>query len=234
MSKKSDRTSKTVEVGSGKIAEVADRFNREYGGESFDLPEEVQSLPIFQDWVSGALAQKKSSNFWEAERPKKNWNCLDIGCGVSFLIYPWWEWNAFFYGQEISSVAKDALDSRAPQLNSKLYKGVNLCPAHRLNYEENFFDLAIATGFSCYYDLDYWCDVLGQVKKVLKPDSWFVFDVVNPDSKLAEDWEILESYLGTEVFLEAIADWEKMIKATGVKKMSRQEGELFDLYKVRW
>jgi hypothetical protein len=35
------------------------------------------------------------------------------------------------------------------------------------------------------------------------------------------------------VFLEPIAEWEKIIKAAGGKVIARQSGELFDLYKVR-
>jgi len=35
------------------------------------------------------------------------------------LIYPWRDWQAFFYGQ-VSTVARDALNARGSQLNSKL------------------------------------------------------------------------------------------------------------------
>jgi hypothetical protein len=40
--------------------------------------------------------------------------------------------------------------------------------------------------------------------------------------------------LGAEVFLEPIADWEKIIRATGAKIVKQQSGELFDLYKVKF
>ncbi|MDY6939189.1 MAG: class I SAM-dependent methyltransferase [Cyanobacteriota bacterium] len=216
------------------MTQLAYRFNREYRGESFELPEEVEAMPIFRDWAAGKLQSRVASPFWEMAKPKKNQHCLDIGCGVSFLIYPWWEWNAFFYGQEISNVARDALQSRAPQLNSKLFKGVEMGAAHELEYEANRFDLAIATGFSCYFSRDYWSVVMQQVKRVLKPEGQFVFDVLNPEAALAEDWAILETYLGTEVFLDSIEDWEKTIKAAGVRKKSSKPGELFTMFKVQW
>lgn len=216
------------------ITTVAHRFNQEYQGGAFDLPPEVETLEIFRDRMAGTLAEKITSPFWEIAKPHKHQRCLDIGCGVSFLIYPWRDWEALFYGQEISTVAKDALNVRGPQLNSKLFKGVTLAPGHQLQYEDHQFDLAIATGWSCYYPLSYWELVLKEVKRVVKPGGDFVFDVLIPDAELSEDWAILETYLGTEVFLEPLENWETIIKATGAKLLKRKPGTLFQLYKIRF
>lgn len=215
-------------------AQIASRFNRQYRGEAFELPEEVESMPIFQDWVAGTLNTKISSPFWEIQCPRKNQHCLDIGCGVSFLVYPWRDWGAYFYGQEISTVAQEALNSRGPQLNSKLFKGVKLGSAQQLLYDNDQFDLAIATGCSCYYPLEYWSNVITEAKRVLKPEGRFVFDVLNPDNPLALDWAVLETYLGTEVLLEPLTSWENTIKSAGGKIIKRMAGELFELYLVRF
>lgn len=215
-------------------AKIVSRFEKQYQNKPFDVPEEVESLPIYSEWKSGALTDKLTSPFWEIAQPKKNQRCLDIGCGVSFLIYPWRDWQSFFYGQEISKTAIEALNSRGSQLNSKLFKGVKSGPAHILNYEPDFFDLAIATGWSCYYPLNYWKQVMANVQQVLKSDGFFVFDVLNPERPDAEDWAVLEMYLGAEVFLEPISAWESLIKDCGAKVVKRQEGLLFDLYKVRF
>ena len=216
------------------LAQVAKRFNQQYRGDAFELPAEVEAMPIFREWATGTLPGRIASTFWEIAQPQKDQRCLDIGCGVSFLIYPWNDWRAIFYGQEISTVARDALNARGSQLNSKLFKGVELGPAHQLKYEAAQFDLAIATGWSCYFPLDYWSAVIAEVKRVLKPGGQFVFDVLDQELPLAEDWAVLETYLGAEVFLEPIAEWEKTIKAAGAKVVSRQPGELFELYKVRF
>ena len=104
------------------IATVQKRYDREYRNEAFDLPAEVESMPLFREWVSHTLSGKIASPFWELAQFQKNQRCLDIGCGVSFLIYPWRDWEVFFYGQEISFVAKEALNSRVSQLNSKIFK----------------------------------------------------------------------------------------------------------------
>ena len=62
----------------------------------------------------------------------------------------------------------------------------------------------------------------------------FVFDILNSEQPLAEDWAVLETYLGAEVFLEPISKWEKIIKAGGAKIVKQQLGELFELYRVRF
>lgn len=216
------------------LAAVANRFNQEYQGNSFQLPKEVEAMPIFRERASGILQAKVTSPFWQIAQPQKNQSCLDIGCGISFLIYPWRDWQAFFYGQEISNVAQEALNRRGPQLNSKLFKGVRLGPAHHLGYEPNQFDLVIATGVSCYFPLNYWAAVMADVKRVLKSEGRFVFDVLNPEALLAENWAILETYLGAEVFLESLADWQKTIQAAGGQIARSLPGELFQLYKVQF
>jgi SAM-dependent methyltransferase len=216
------------------IDAIALRFNRDYRGEAIPLPPEVEEMPIVQERKAGLLAAKLASPFWQLAQPKKQQRCLDIGCGVSFLIYPWREWEAQFYGQEISAVGRDVLNARGPQLNSKLFKGVKLGPAHQLQYEAQQFDLAIATGFSCYYPLEYWSLVLSEAKRVLKPDGFFVFDLLNPDAALAENWAILETYQGAEVFLHSLTEWQQLIKSAGAQTVKTLPGELFQLYKVKF
>lgn len=216
------------------IAIVTDRFNREYGGKTADLPDEVKEMPIYKERASGLLQAKLTSPFWQLAKPQKKQRCLDIGCGVSFLIYAWREWEAFFYGLEISSMARDVLNARGPQLNSKLFKGVELGAAHQLPYEDKQFDLVISTGVSCYYPLAYWKDVLFEVKRVLKPTGSFVFDAIDPEMSTAENWAILETYLGTEIFLEPLSDLRATIQSSGGKIITNLAGEVFQLYKVKF
>jgi SAM-dependent methyltransferase len=216
------------------IQAVAQRYNQEFSGQPFDLPQEIEEMSIFKDWIAGSLTPRISTPFWEALKPQKRYHCLDIGCGISFLIYPWREWDALFHGHEISAVACQALTSRGPQLNSKLFKGVKQAPAHRLEYDAHFFDLVIATGVSGYYPADYWETVLQQVKKVLKPGGHFLFDAINPEAPLAESWAILETYLGAEVWLDNLDQWPALVKATGGRLVSHRDYELFRLFKVKW
>jgi SAM-dependent methyltransferase len=217
---------------SSEIDRVKQRFDREFKQEAFDLPAEVEAMPIFRDWISHNLAAKITSPFWELAGFQKNHRCLDIGCGVSFLIYNWREWETYFYGQEVSMVARAALNSRGSQLNSKLFKGVQAGAAHQLQYENDTFDRAIATGFSCYYPPEYWKLVLQEVKRVLKPNGVFIFDAIDPDTELAENWAILETYLGAEVFLSPLTEFTELVKEVGGRVTSTKSGELFQMYRI--
>jgi len=218
----------------GQIQAVAQRYNQEFSGQPFDLPAEVEEMPMFHDWVSGALSSRIATPFWEAVQPRKRDRCLDIGCGISFLVYPWRQWDALFHGHEISTVACQALTARGPQLNSKLFKGIKQAPAHRLEYDGQLFDLVIATGVSCYYPAVYWQTVLGQIKRVLKPGGWLLFDAINPIAPLAESWAILETYLGAEVYLDDLDQWPTLVQAAGGRVVSHRDYELFRLFKVKW
>lgn len=217
-----------------RLATVALRFNREYKREPIALPAEVEAMPVAQEHAAGLLQARLTSPFWQLAKPQKNQRWLDLGCGVGFMIYPWYEWDAVFYGQEISTIARDLVNSRGSQINSKLFKGVKLAAAHELEYEANFFDGAIATGVSCYYPLDYWAEVLAAVKKTLKPGGVFVFDIVDAELPLAENWAILETYLGAEVFLEPMSEWKKIIQAAGGKIAKTLPGEILQLVKVQF
>ncbi len=209
------------------IENTTRRFEREYRQENFALPPEVEAISIFDEWQAGSLQNRIASKFWELKTPKKKQAWLDIGCGLSFLIYPWYEWDAFFSGQEVSMAARDILMSRGPQLNSKLFRGVKLGPGHLLAYEDRQFDSAISTGWSCYYPLDYWERVIDEVKRVLKPGGSFLFDVIDPESPLAEDWAILETYLGAEVLLTPLSEWRSLVRQAGGKIVKSSPGELF-------
>ncbi len=214
------------------LENTTQRFERQYCRENLTLPSEIEAMAIFDEWQMGNLQDRISSRFWELKTPKKKQTWLDIGCGLSFLIYPWNEWEAFFYGQEVSKTARDILMSRAPQLNSKLFRGVKLGAGHSLAYEDNLFDGAIATGWSCYYALDYWERVIAEVKRVLKPGGSFVFDVIDPEKSLAEDWAILETYLGAEVLLTPRSEWQSLVRQAGGKIVKSLPGELFECWQI--
>lgn len=70
------------------------------------------------------------------------------------------------------------------------------------------------------------------MKKVLKPGGSFIFDILNPDAEGAENWAILETYLGAEVGLEALSDWENVIKSSGAKIKQHKSHECFEVYRV--
>ena len=80
--------------------------------------------------------------------------------------------------------------------------------------------------------MDYWVKVFTEIKRVLKPDGVLLFDVLDPDAPLAEDWAILETYLGTEVELTSLQDWKDCLKQLGGKVKKSVPGELFQCWKI--
>jgi SAM-dependent methyltransferase len=96
------------------------------------------------------------------------------------------------------------------------------------------FDRVIATGFSCYYALEYWKLVLQEARRVLKPNGVFIFDAIAPDVELAENWAILETYLGAEVYLTPLNEIVALVQSMGGKITAKKDGTLFCMYRVQW
>jgi SAM-dependent methyltransferase len=111
---------------------------------------------------------------------------------------------------------------------------VELGSADRIRAEAQQFDGVVATGWSGYYPFDYWQQVLAEVKRVLKPGGVLLVDVVNPDADLTENWAILETYLGAEVLLPKVEEWKALFKEAGCKVGRSSQGELFELFQVRF
>ncbi|MGQ9866285.1 MAG: class I SAM-dependent methyltransferase [Pseudanabaenaceae cyanobacterium] len=210
------------------IETVQQRFERAYRNELPPLPPEAQALALYEPWHRGTVV----SPFWKIAKFAKKQRCLDLGCGPSFLVYPCWrEWDLIFYGRDVSPSLCQMMNARGSQLNSKLYKGTEFGAAHHLPYEP-MFDRVIATGVSCYFPLAYWEAVIEAVRRVLKPDGALVFDAIDPASPAAEDWAILETYVGAEGFLTPLAEFRTLIQDRGGKIQAERPGNPFVLYRV--
>jgi ubiquinone/menaquinone biosynthesis C-methylase UbiE len=216
------------------LSPLIQRFNREAQaagkGMVWDFPEEVTSSTFYRELTTGTLEKRLGVPFWELVKPKKNDRCLDVACGGDFFFYPWTEWQANFWGQDLSPVLAKVINSRAPQLNSKLFKGVRVAGAHRLDYEENFFDLVLALGLSFYMPLDYSAQVLIEIRRVVKPGAPVLFEVVEPNSPWLDAWGLMEMAKGTEVYFTELEDWETTFKQVGSQIQTSKAGELFRTY----
>lgn len=214
------------------LVPVTERFNREAGiqlGEAdWEFPTDLQKLAFFQACKHDHLLDRLGVPFHQIRTPKKRENCLDLGCGVSFFIYPWTSWDAHFYGHELSDRIVKFIQSRGPQLNSKLLKSIRQGGAHRLDpYEGQFFDLVIATGFFYYYPLDYFTEMWTGLRRVLKPKGEVILDLVRMDSPWLDEWGLIELFKGSEPLLTPAETWLSTIKNLGGKVIRQMDGELF-------
>jgi ubiquinone/menaquinone biosynthesis C-methylase UbiE len=82
--------------------------------------------------------------------------------------------------------------------------------------------------------LEYWKLVLREAKRVLKPNGVLIFDAIAPDLEFAENWAILETYLGSEVFLTPLSEITELVKSMGGKITAQKDGLLFCMYRVQW
>ncbi|MEM9534451.1 MAG: class I SAM-dependent methyltransferase [Cyanobacteria bacterium P01_A01_bin.3] len=214
---------------------LAKRFDRDVevqlGQAKWELSDDIQSTQFWQACQLEGLDSRLGVPFHELRQPKKKENCLDIGCGVSFLIYPWGHWGAYFHGHELSPKTVQFIQSRGPQLNSKLFKEMTKGVAHNLSlYDDQQFQLAIATGMFYYYPPDYFTAVWSQLLRVMQPKSTLIMDIVDPESEWADEWGLLELEKGGEPEFSPLLDWEQTFKQHGIKMKKRAAGELFVTY----
>ena len=216
---------------------IAQRFDREVevqlGKAKWDIPPDIVELDFWQACQTDHLLDRLGTPFHEVQSPKKRDKCLDIGCGVSYLLYPWVHWGAEFYGHDLSPSTVQFVQSRGSQLNSKLFKRMEQGVAHQLSrYEGQTFDLAIATGFLYYYPLDYFKLVWGQLRPLLAPKANVVIDIVNSESPWADEWGLLEMEKGAEPLLTNRQEWETCFQQIGAQVQQQMEAELFITYKL--
>ncbi len=217
------------------IQKQAQRSDRELSSQTLALPPDLARLPFVIACQHDSLSHRLGVSFAQAAPPKKNEACLDLGCGLSFMLYPWTEWQAKFYGLDVSLRCVDFIKSRAPQLNSKLFKGIYRSAAHRIEdtaLAELTFDRVIAQGLFAYYPPEYAALVWLAIAKRVQPKALFIFDVVNPESRWLDEWGMVEMHHGVEPILAPLSEWEALIKTHKGTIRRQAKGELFVTYVV--
>ncbi|MEO0854396.1 MAG: class I SAM-dependent methyltransferase [Cyanobacteria bacterium J06648_11] len=217
---------------------LAQRFDREaeiqLGQAKWEMPEELQQLEFVRACRDRDFVASLGVPFHVLRKPKKREECLDIGCGVSFFLYPWTSWDAHFHGIDVSPKTIQLLQTRAPQLNSKLFKSARCKAAHQA-FEEtpaDTYDLAIATGMLYYYPLDYFEMVWPDIQRVCKPKANWIVETVNPESPWAEEWGLVELEKGCEPLLTPLTEWEACVRKLGGRIRKQVAGELFVTYAI--
>ncbi|MEM6446382.1 MAG: class I SAM-dependent methyltransferase [Cyanobacteria bacterium J06642_2] len=217
---------------------LARRFDREVdiqlGRAAWEIPADLQQFDFVQACREREFVDSLGVPFYQLRKPKKRENCLDIGCGVGFMLYPWSSWDAHFYGIDISPKTVQFVQSRAPQLNSKLFKSVRCKAAHQAFEDEpdDTYDLAIATGMFYYYPVEYFETIWTDVRRICKPKTIWLVETVNPESPWAEEWGLLELHKGCEPILTPLSEWEASIRKLGGRIRTQKAGELFVTYAI--
>jgi ubiquinone/menaquinone biosynthesis C-methylase UbiE len=139
---------------------------------------------------------------------------LDLGCGAGHASYALAkggaEVTACDLSDEMLALVEDEAELRGMEIR------VRKCPAERLPFAEDSFDLAVTR-----YSAHHWSDVpaaLRQLRRVLKPGgSLVVIDIVSPEEPL------FDTVLQTVEFLRdsshvrdhRVSEWTNMLAAAG-------------------
>lgn len=199
------------------LRQIADSFNSscnlyaEYRDDYDDIPdnilnEEENKLLIQTDFSSCCNKIKKFIN------PQPATKLLDIGCFLNILLYDYAKWESKYYGIDISENVVKECKKIVKKLKYSI-GGVYLCPAHSIDFENNFFDYVTCINVFEYFSISYAKQVLNEVYRVLKPNGKFAVDIPNPNHECFYIMKKVEKYLNRKNrFLYGESKLEELIK----------------------
>lgn len=151
-------------------------------------------------WKSIAAAMVSEYNLINGSK------ILQIGCEKGFLLSDLLDLNSEFkvYGLESSTYA---IDKSIEQVKDK----IEFSDYHKLNFENNFFDLVIAIGPVYTLNLGDAISLLKEINRVTRKNSFITLGAYESEEDfwLFRDWTLL----GTTVLQRV--EWEEVLKHVG-------------------
>jgi ubiquinone/menaquinone biosynthesis C-methylase UbiE len=173
-----------------------------------NIPEEIRNSPFYQSLKmdNGSAA----ADIREYLAPQPGMRFLDAGCCANLPNYRIDRWPSTYYGIDISSRLIKAMQDFVGREQITV-GGLQVADVSRLPFEDNFFDIAAIIGVWEYCPLDYIPKALGELNRVLKPESRVVLDIPNPKHPQAKDMSKLEKHLARPIFLHPRLSFEKLL-----------------------
>jgi ubiquinone/menaquinone biosynthesis C-methylase UbiE len=199
------------------LRQIADSFN---GSSKFyalfeddydDIPEHILNdeenrLLMKTDFSSSCKKIKSFIN------PQRNTKLLDIGCFLNILLYDYAKWKSTYYGIDISENVIKECKKIVKKFNYSI-GGVYLCPAHSIDFENEFFDYVTCINVFEYFSIPYAKQVLEEVHRVLKQNGKFAVDIPNPHHECFYIMKKVEKYFNRgNRFLAGESKFEKLIQ----------------------
>ena len=199
------------------LRQIADSFNNScnlyaaYKDDYSDIPDHIfnneeNKLLMKADFSSSC---KKIKHFIN---PQSNTKLLDIGCFLNIILYDYAKWESTYYGIDISENVIEECKKIVKKFKYSI-GGLYLCPAHSINFENEFFDYVTCINVFEYFSIPYARKVLEEVYRVLKQDGKFVVDIPNPNHECFYIMKKVEKYFNRENrFLHGESKFEELIQ----------------------
>ncbi|MFX1457622.1 MAG: class I SAM-dependent methyltransferase [Promethearchaeota archaeon] len=141
---------------------------------------------------------------------------LDIATGTGTYLIQMAKMGAVCYGIDQSPNMLEELKSNflKEEIENSL-KDVKIGAAENLPYPNALFNWITCIGMFEYYPIKYVEIVLSEVKRILKPDGHFFFDIADPNKKYAQerDW----------IFIYDLDEFKRIVKSLQFKTLKKNK-----------
>ena len=127
--------------------------------------------------------------------PTERMNYLDVGSCANIIGYKLHEWQASYYGIDISQKLI-ALTNLFVTTNRITIGGLCVAEISNIPFTNNYFDIASVIGVLEYYEIDYCIFALKELNRVLKQNGKLVIDMPNEKHPVVFTMVEYENYLG--------------------------------------
>lgn len=161
------------------------------------IPDSIKETEAYKSMQEVGGGNSGSPEVKEYLDPKAGMNFLDIGSCANLFTHNLGKWPSTYYGVDISPKLVASMKKVAEKRGMKLGDLV-VADMADLPFEDNFFDIAANIGVLEYYDAEYIEKSLVEMKRVLKPGSRVVVDMVSLDHPDAAMMLTVEKLKGRE------------------------------------
>lgn len=160
------------------------------------LPLEFRTSPDFKEFLGNARGCGSANpDIKDYLSPQAGMRFLDAGCSANLASYGFDKWPSVYYGVDISPALIEAMRKYAHDKGVSV-GGLFLADVSSMPFDNDFFDIAMMIGVLEYCSLPYVKDALGELSRILRPNSRLALDIPNPEHKHYSLMVRLEEYLG--------------------------------------
>lgn len=188
------------------------------GIDSYDnFPSYITShphYPLFEQMrMNETLSDSARKEAVEYLAPKAGMKFIDLGCCLNLMFAGYKDWEATYYGVDISSKTIELLQEYVEK-NHLTVGDLRCCSMHETLYDTKFFDIGECVGSLEYFEKDFVQQAVAEFSRIMKPNGKFVLDIPNIGSPEFEITKLIEEYLGRQdQFNLSVEEFETILDA---------------------